>query len=200
MTFTVTLSGGTPTEIYAGDTAIDKYVNEKIGAGAKKYRGLAVGSDDRKRLMIEATHYIDALAWQGAPTFAAGTVLQFPRTGITNSDGAAVSDVEQLALVAKAIGELIAIAAGDNDVVSAADAGSNLRGLGAGSARIDFFRPTSFQDGNATLLPVPVQRLIGKWLAVAGASVSAAAAPVSTGTSSCSDFDPCDELTVVRPL
>jgi hypothetical protein len=200
MTFTVTLAGGTPTEIYAGDTFIDKYVNEKIGAGAKKYRALPANGDDRKRLMIEATRLIDALAWQGAPSFAGSTTLQYPRTGLTNSDGTTVSDADQLALVAKVVGELVALAAADPDVVAAADAGSNLRGLGAGSARVDFFRPTSFQDGNATLLPVPVQRLIGKWLAIASASVSAAAAPVSTGTNSCSDFDACDELKVTGPL
>lgn len=200
MTFDVTINGGAPIEIYAGEPAIDAYLEAMIGDGASAYRALAQGSDDRRRLMVAVTRYVDSYAWQGTASASGGTTLQFPRTGLVDSTGATISDAAQLAAVGNTVCELIALAADDSDFLTAIDSGSNVASIGGGGApEIRFFRPTSTQDGNASVLPPIATRLIGKWLAVASA-VTAVAGSASNPGSSCSDFDRDDERKVLWPL
>jgi len=200
--FTVQVGSDPAIEVYGGLPAADQYINAMIGDGAVAYRALvtATNTADRQRLLVAATRWVDSLAWQGAPDGYQSTTLQFPRSGLTSADGTAATDAQQLAIVNRAVFELVALLADDPDVLTEPDAGSNVQDLGAGSARVAFFRPTSAQDGNATVLPVVIDRLLGRWAASADPAVAAAAAGTVTGTNCHSDFDRCDELEVVTPL
>lgn len=187
---TVTVTGGTAREVYGGLTACEAYLLDKIGDGAAAFRSLLAGGDDRKRLLIEATRYIDRQRWQGEANADGGTTLAFPRDALT-ADGVAISNADQLALVEQAVFELVAILAGDPDVIASADQSVNIKSMGAGSARLEFFGPARLKDGSASKLPTVVQDLIGHWLAGAGGG-SVIIGGIATGTDGEPSFDNCD--------
>lgn len=198
--FLISISGVTaPIEVYGGLSACSDWLGSSSSTAAQAFNALADDDEKGKRL-VDATRYIDSIAWQGAPDALGGTTLQWPRSGIVTSAGVAVSDAAQLAAVSRAAFELAGLIAADPDVITATDAGSNVRAMGAGSARIEFFRPVSLLDGNTTMLPVVVSRLIGKWLASASPAVVSAASGTATGTSTQNDFDVCAEDKIVWPL
>lgn len=186
--FTVAIAGTTdPIEVYNGLPAVEDYLNAAIGDGATAWRALTTGSDDHKRILVAATRYFDSLFWQGDADAQGGTTLQWPRSGIT-LDGVPVDPATVPAAISKGINELCALIADDPDVLTQADSGSNIRSMQAGSANLVFFRPTSPGDGNATVLPTVLNRLVGRYLASASAAIAAATAGVSTGVSRRSDF------------
>lgn len=185
MTFFVQPAGvSAPVEVYADLAFVDDYLASSNTKGAQKYRALITANDPdtRKRLIIDATRAIDSYAWDGVMGGDGGTTLQFPRAQIADDSAT------QLALVKKALGQFVSILILDPEAGSSVDAGSNVQSLGAGSGRLAFFRPTSAQDGNATVLPTMVDRLIGKYLASASAEMAGVGAPVAGGTSTCSIF------------
>lgn len=201
MTFTVTIGTSPAVEVYAGLTAVDNYITRMVGAGAKKYRALitANNADERGRLLVSVTEWIERRTWQGTRSGTGGTLLAFPRTGVTTSAGVTIDEATQLADIAKAVGELVAIAAADNDVVSAADTGSNLRVLDGDGPRLEFFKPTSSRDGTALVMPYVVQQILGKYSASAASSTSGSSGS-SGGTDGESWFDDCDGTSLTRPL
>ena len=181
------------TEVYLGLTELDNLVYEMSGEGADAYRALDPASDARKRLLIDATRYIDRQRWQGTRNAAGGTMLAFPRDDLEDEDGEAASNEYQLTRVGEAVARLVAIAALDPDVLTAADQSQNIKSMGAGSAKLEFFGSTSRRAGTATKLPTAVHELIGQWLAGSGGAVGLSVAGVSTGTESDSFFDECDK-------
>ncbi len=181
--YMVTPTGAGPIEVYDGSAACDAYLATAIGDGADAYA--AADPNTRLRLLVAATRFIDRQAWRGTANAAGGTTLQWPRSGIDGIDPATVP-----AVIVQAVFELVAILADDPDVQSAPDAGSNVESLGAGSARLSFFRPSSVGDGNATVLPPVINQLIGWLLATADPSLMSVAG-IATGTSACSDFGYC---------
>lgn len=189
MTIFVELLTGDATgfEVYGGLAACAHYLLAAVGDGPAAFRIAA--PDDQKRALITATRFIDSQFWQGLATRLAGgtpTTLQFPRTGLTDVTGAPLDATNVPAQVVTAAFELAALISADPDIVAAVDSGSNVKALGAGPARIEFFRTTSLEDGNATTLPTVIDRLIGRWLAAA--SPGASFAGIATGVNPCSDF------------
>jgi hypothetical protein len=177
-------------EVYGGAAACAHYLRAALGDGPVAFRALS--ADDQVRTLVMATRYIDSQPWQGTATgFAAGAVtsLQFPRAGLTDVDGAPLDVSAVPRLVEQAAFEMAAILAADPTVAAAVDSGSNVQSLGAGPARISFFRPTSAGDGNASVLPPAVDRLIGRWRAAAG--TGAVLAGFVSGSSSASNFSTC---------
>lgn len=200
MTFTVSITGASaPVEVYGGLPACEDYLLSMIGDGATAFRALTAGGDDRKRLLVAATRYIDRLSWQGTATLAGGTTLQWPRTGVTDPDGTAVDSSTVPAAIVTAVFELVALLAADADVQAAPDSGNNVKKLDADGTSIEFFRPTSATDGTATVLPQVVSQLVGKWLKSASSSF-AAASGTSTGSGASSWFDDCDTLSRSGPF
>jgi hypothetical protein len=166
MTFTVTITGdATAFEVYGGLTAATHYLLAKIGDAGTAWRSLT--PDDQARMLIEASRYIDEQSWQGLPTTPAvgGTALKWPRTGVIDATGVAVDSTTVPANIVNAAFELAAILADDPDVIANADAGTNVKGVKAGSAAVDFFVPTSAADGSAPIFPPVVQRLVAQYLA-----------------------------------
>jgi DnaT-like ssDNA binding protein len=170
-----TESIGTSTyEVYGGLAAVVDYLNASIDDGAVAFR--ALGTDDQVRRLVAATRYIDQQQWTGTRTGLAGgtpTTLQYPRTGLTDGAGAVVDSTAVPLVVIQAAFEMAAILAGDSSAAANVDTGSNVQSLGAGPASLSFFRPQSVADGNATVLPTVIDRLIGRWLARAAVGVIA---------------------------
>lgn len=188
--FTVQVtSSTTPVEVYGGVDACLEYLRYSDTDGAVAF--VALDADGQKRKIAQATRYLDSLSWQGVPTGLAGgtpTTLQFPRTGLTDAQGAALDATDVPALFVEAVFEMTALIAADPSVTQNADTGSNVSSMGAGPASLSFFRPSSVADGNATVLPTAVDRLVGRWLASSAALIGG----VITGGSSRSAFrDSC---------
>jgi hypothetical protein len=184
--FTETVTGGTAREVYGGLTALDAYAFDMIGTAATTFRALA--ADDRKRLLITATRYIDRQRWQGEANEDGGTTLAFPRDDLPDEP----TNAEQLALVNQAVFELVVLGATDSSIFDSADQGSNIKSMGAGKGRMEFFSPTRPGSG-ASKLPTAASELIGMWLAGNGEMPLVSGAPASTGTCGDSYFERCDE-------
>lgn len=184
MTFIVTI-GGNPYEVYGGATACGIYLGAAIGDPATAW--VAASPTLQAQLLVAATRYIDAQVWQGLPTSPAvgGTTLQWPRTGVIDANGIAVDATTVPQNLINGVFELAAILADDPDVFSAADQGTNTKGVKAGSASVDYFVPTSASDGSAPLFPIVVQRLIAQYL---GAAVETIGGAVASGTDGRSEF------------
>lgn len=192
--YTVHIPGASAAvEVYGGLTACDDYMLEQPGAGAAAYCELEAGSADRMRLLIGATRRINRMRWRGTRNAAGGTTLAFPRDGLLLTDGTAADNAAQLALVSQAAFELVALAALDEEVLSAADQSDNIKAMGAGPARIEFFSPARVKDGTATVLPTAVHELIGHWLAGAGGANASSSSVGGSSTSggSTSIFGEC---------
>lgn len=198
MTFTETLSTGETAEVYGGLVAANAYLAFAVGDAATAWRALANTPDDQKRFLVAATRMLDGLAWQGTANGASSTTLQWPRDNVTDADGNAVDPATVPTGIVNGCFELAAQLAGNASVQDQTDAGSNIQSIGGGGApTITFFRPTSAQDGNAPVLPLPVLRLVGQYLAAASASAVGASYGTSASDAE-SAFSDCAAYTVTR--
>ena len=108
----------------------------------------ALTPDQKGINLIAATRRLDQLPWVGEKTGGAAQVNAWPRTGVSYPDGTAVSTTD----VPTEVEQATIIIAGDITLSSTAaetsTPGSNIKRTKAGSAEVEFFRPTS-----GTLLP-----------------------------------------------
>lgn len=164
MSEVITLTTSQSETIHGGYQAAKDYVAMMFGSTYDAWTALA--SDDlKKRTLAAAVRYFNSLTWATAyNTFALRDVIP---------------------AFAPAEYELAVLICDDASVLAATDSGSNVKTLGAGSARIEFWRPSSTLDGNATVLPTVVDRLVGQYLAsAAGFGVGGVATGITT---------PCDD-------
>ncbi len=150
---------------------------------------MALGDTDATKTLVTATRFLDSFTWQGTATGVVGslpTSLQWPRTGVY-VNGVQLDPTVVPAAIVQATFELAVMILADPGLIAQADAGSNVAELGAGPARIRFFRPSSPGDGNATRLPPQIDRLIGRFLAGAGMAFTG----MATGINPVSNFQPC---------
>lgn len=158
--------------------------NERLAVDPVRGTAWALLDDDQKGAnLVAATNRLDLLNWGGSKTGAADTQLNaWPRTGLTYKDGTAVSTTE-VPLEVEAATILIA---GDITLsASAAEAGtsgSNTKRVKAGSAEVEFFRPTI---PGAALQNEAAFKLVSCFLASSGGLFG-----VATGTDGGSSF--CD--------
>ncbi len=113
-------------------------------------------------------------------------VASFPRTGLTDKYGLALSEFVAPADVESAQIELAFEISQDTSVEGGANTASNQKRLRAGTAEIEFFRPT---DG--TPLPSVAWDLLKPFID----SVAGSAGSVSFGTGCSSQFDDADTYT-----
>lgn len=180
--FIVTIGADT-FEVYAGLVDVTKQINGMRSAGATAFRALS--SDDQARTLNDVTSYIDRYSWQGTADAAGGTTLQFPRSGLVDATGAVIDDATQLATIAKAVGQLCALAAAKPSILTAVDTGNNVKRADAGGgAGVEFFNPTSAKLGTATVLPQAIQQLLGAWLSSSGSGAQGGEGQSGRSTSS----------------
>lgn len=141
----ITVTGATTAvTIYGTFAAAKDYVLSAYGAQYTTWTALS--DDDKKRTLIAAVRYLEAQAWNTT----------------TAADFATRDAIDAFA---EAEYELAVLIAGDSTLTQNADAGSNVRAVGAGSARVEFFNPSTAKDGSASTMPAIVDRLVGKYLA-----------------------------------
>ena len=130
----------------------------------------ALSADNRKKTLAAAVRYINAQSWlDDYDTFA---------------------ERDAVAAFATAQYELAVMIASDPSVILAADQGSNIRSVGAGSTSVEYFNSTT---KNAAPLPPVLMRLIGEYLGETSTAGPVAGSGVAGSDenpfSSCSDHD-----------
>lgn len=167
----ITVTGSsTPVTIYGTFAGANDYINDQYGPQYTAW--LAMTPDDQKRTMITAVRFLESFAWNTT----------------TAADFATRDAIEAFA---EAEYELAVLVKANPKLTGNADQGSNVRAVGAGSARVEFFNPTSAAAGSAPLLPPVVDRLVGKYLAARATGVSGG---VSSSGSDCPQFGCGPEL------
>lgn len=162
----------------------NNYINAQYGPTYSAW--MLLSDDDKSRTLTTSTRFIDSFQWQGTATGIVGalpTSLQWPRTGVF-VDGVELDPTTVPPQVVQACFELAVMIADDPSLTQNADAGSNLRSMGASGANLAFFRPTSAADGSAPRFPPLIDRLIGRFLASNVASMTG----FSSGVNPCSNF------------
>ena len=156
-------------------------------AEAKVYFAASINSENwnssdpnrRKKAQVSATRNFNRQRWEGTITVP-GQVLAWPRTGVTDLEGVAVDENTIPVEVEEASYELALSFLTDATVEESTNSGSNLKRVKAGSAEVEFFKPTK-----GTRFPSKVQELLRPFIA---SNVSL------TGTVS-----GCDEVTGFDP-
>lgn len=118
----------------------------------------------KEAALVTATRSIDAVKWNGEKTVV-DQDLAFPRTGLTDIDGEELADDAIPQEVLDATCELALAMLVNSAVITAADSGSNIRRVAAGSASVEYFRPVE-----GTSFPALVQKLLIHLLGGAGTS------------------------------
>lgn len=171
---TVTIGSGTTYPVYANLSDASTYLLASITDEAAAFR--AADADTQGRSLVSATRWLDEADWLGSKADDT-QALDWPRSDIEGVDSTSIP----AALVA-ATAELAAYLVADPSFRTTMKA-PLARRLRAGSADIDFFRPTEVFI--STLFPPNVMSLIKQWLG--GSSPSSSV--VTDGTCGKSKLD-----------
>jgi hypothetical protein len=105
-----------------------------------------VGAEDHGpegALLVAATRRLNLFSYNGEKTGGSAQVDAFPRTGLTYPDGTAVPDTDIPQDVINATCSLAGTLALTPAASAPGSSGNNKKRLKAGSAEIEYFRPTS---------------------------------------------------------
>jgi Putative DnaT-like ssDNA binding protein len=150
----MTLVVGTNSYINVVDA--DTYFEHAIHAASWVNAEVSV----KESALVTATRTLDRQNWKGEKYQDAPTqVLDFPRSGLTDSEGNPVDETAVPQEILDATCELGLALIEDNDLQDNANTGSNIKKLKAGSAEIEYIRGT-----RGTRFPVIINELIGPWL------------------------------------
>ena len=123
----------------------------------------AADDDTQAKALVTSTRMLDRQVWQGTKTAPSpGQTLDWPRTGVVDREGNPVDPNTVPEGIVFGSYELANILISNAAVQDTKDAGSNISSVGAGSARVAFFRPTI---GTLGRFPTIVQELVGEFLA-----------------------------------
>ena len=184
---TVTIGANTY-EVYADLVTARAYLAGDINGDS-----LASQTDDVvSKALVTATRILDRQQWLGTATGVVDQVLAWPRTGLTDKDGAPIDDQNVPQFIIDASIELALAIHLDDEVATSEDQGSNLKRAKAEGVEVEFFRPTASSrvTGEAKRFPPAVQELVECFLANPGGVSTATGA--SFGTSETSSF--CDDV------
>jgi len=166
--FTVPIAGVSPDpEVYIDLAGARMYVAEMLDPKADVW--LALTPNKQAQSLRSATRFLNRETWEGTATGFVGTnatTLAFPRSGLTR-EGVTVDATTVPFEVPEATCEIAVLIGTDPTIISKLDQGTNISSVGGGGGvNVSFFNPTSAANGTATRLPITVQRLIGRFLAV----------------------------------
>lgn len=156
-------------EVYADLAAANPYLAADFELAAA---WAALTDDQKAQALVTSTRYIDRQRWQGEKVSEAQP-LAWPRSGAF-CNGVEVSSATVPQEIIDASIVLAALIANDPAVQNNSTTGSNIESVKAGSAAVQFFRPT---DG--TVFPTRAQALAGCLLA---GSTGAVGLPFVSGT------------------
>lgn len=170
MSSTVTI-GGSNFLIYGTLAASQTYFKAGLGDAPVAFRAAASTAGLQEQALVEATRMLDRTRWMGTPVGVPvfDTVGQWPRNGVVDRLGNAVSNAIEPNKIAIATYELAAALLVDATRKDAATSGSNIASVGAGPANVSFFRPTLGVTGRFDTI---IQELVGEFLAGANTSLA----------------------------
>lgn len=139
----------------------------------------------RRKAHVGATRIMEGIPWLGELTVI-GQALSHPRTGMVDLEGNAIPDTPTWVNVEEATYEVLLALLNDVSLYGKTTDATNVKSVGAGSAKVEFWRPGNSEGGSGSLLPSQALRLVSSIIEgfSPGASVS--------GTSVESQFDDCD--------
>lgn len=162
------------TNTYITEAEADTYFQGSLNLG--DWSGL--GSDVKERALVTATRMLERQTWLGTKASDAQT-LSWPRSGVTDAYGNAVSSASVPQAIKDAQAELALALYLTPQVQNQSSTSSNTKRLKAGSAEVEYFRPS-----RGTRFPVIIQELLGSFL-----SSSTLIAPLAYGTDQVTSFD-----------
>lgn len=150
------------TNSYASRADADTYFNDSL----RKTEWAAYSGSTKDRGLIEATRVFERQVWAGSKEVGS-QALAFPRTGLKDKEGESLTGAETLVIVGEAQFEYALVLLADADELNTRDStGSNVKQVGAGSAKIVFFKATK-----GARFPVSIMDLIGDWFGGGGSAV-----------------------------
>jgi len=171
MSEVITIGTGSETILGTYDGAV-AYVETMLGTRYDTW--IAANETTRKKSLVSAVRFLNAQVWsEDADTFAERDAID------------AFHNAQY---------ELAVMIVEDSTVTDAADQGSNIQSMGAGSAQITFFNPTT---KNADPLPPILMRLVGPYLSVSMTGLLDGGA--SQGGSCVNPFSSCKDLDREEP-
>lgn len=175
--------GGDTFQIYGTSAGADSYWRAELSAVWS-----TATPDQKASALVNATRLLDRMNWKGAPVGVPqiDVVLQWPRTGVTDRDGAAVSSAAVPDQVIKATYELARMLRTNPALMTDVTSGKNIKRVQAGPTEVEFFNPTLGISGR---FPQNITELIGQFLdGSSGGAVSGSASYGTDGTTT-SAFD-----------
>ncbi len=160
----VTAGSSVEYPVYADHNVANAYLDGSASAAADAWRAIT-DNDVKARYLISMTRTLDRQRWKGDKT-EADQELAWPRTN-TGVDG--VEDTVIPQAIIDACCEGAAMLADGADFESTQNQSQKIQSLGAGSARLSYFRGA---EGPAYRFPLVVQELVGPYLASTGLSLT----------------------------
>lgn len=139
----------------------------------------ALSNTSKDQALVMAARMIERQTWLGTKT-SDDQALSFPRVGLVDKEGNALSEVQVPQEVIDGQCELALALAKDSSIVESKNSGSNVRKVQAGSASVEYFRP---QSGGR--FPTIAQELLSLFLS---SSASGLLEPYASGTEVESNF------------
>lgn len=160
---------------YGSRAEADTYFSDSLRAAEWD----AITNSTKDQGLIEATRVLERQTWAGEKETPSQD-LAFGRTGLTDNEGVTLTPAETLEVAKEAQFEYAIYLIAKPGALNTRDAtGSNIKQVGAGSAKVAFFKHTK-----GSRFPLMVTDLIGQWFGgdrgVIGGVVS--------GNSDCSSF------------
>lgn len=180
MSITTITIGGNDYISYASVAEADAYLLVDPTRGPT-WAGLT--TEQKGINLISSTRQLDTFSYKGEKAGGSAQPNQWPRTGVTYPDGTSVPDDEVPAGIQNATILLAGSIAIDVAASTSSSTGSNTKRVSAGSAEVEFFRPTS----GIPLADQDAFKLITFWLA-ASAAIAAVGTTFASGTQSSDTF------------
>lgn len=144
------------TNSYINVADADTYFDDAIHASAWEDST----SDTKAKALVTATRSLDRQNWNGAKYQDAPTqVLDWPRSGLVDSEGDAVDETTVPQEILDATCELALALIQNPELQDSANTGNNIKRMKAGSVELEYIRGTS-----GARFPTVINELVGLWL------------------------------------
>lgn len=171
--------------VYSDVAMADDYYNGSTEFAAWN----ALTSEAKARGLVSATRLIDRQGWAGVKVVESPeNELEFPRTGLTDCGGNAVTASESLALAVEA-SQLLALDTINSEEVTQKAGTENLtKRLKAGSVEVEYFRADTLVVGGARF-DTDVMELIGCFFSGSAGALVGSSSFGTDGVSEDINFD-----------
>lgn len=165
------------TNSYGTRAEADAYFEDSL----RKEVWYSFTASKRDQSLIEATRILERIPYRGTKT-SPSQALEYPREGLFDINDIALTGTEALAVMKEAEFEYAIFLLGKPSAINETDSSgkANVKSAGAGSAKVEFFRPQK-----SIRFPLSIRELIGSFISGAGSLT----ATVVSGAGGTTTFD-----------